>query len=309
MSERTENIKNNLEVQVKKLYKNCNEKSYETRARYRDATIRFCEFLAENYGMQKFANIKEKHLTAYVQSLKEKGISPSTMLSDLSGIRFYHRLSGEKFKLPNNENLNLDKRQVGKIDRAWSEKEISGALRLAEQMSRPDVVLAIKISNLFGTRIEETCKMRVWQILKAVEYGELYIKGKGGQERYVDVRNLEQVALLGEIISTIKAKKLQPNDYIIAQNAKSGVQRQIKSFQNWLSSHSKKFIDENRSDIPQKGYKRKSERLTFHGLRYAFAQQYEKELKAEKDPYAMKKVSEQLGHHRVAITKIYSNKK
>jgi len=42
MTERTENIKNNLEIQMKKLYRNCNEKSFETRARYRDATIRFC---------------------------------------------------------------------------------------------------------------------------------------------------------------------------------------------------------------------------------------------------------------------------
>jgi len=52
--------------------------------------------------MQKFANIKEKHLIAYVEKLKESKISPSTVLSDLSGIRFFHKLSGEKFTLPSN---------------------------------------------------------------------------------------------------------------------------------------------------------------------------------------------------------------
>jgi len=172
MTDRTENIKNNLEIQIKKMYRNCNEKSFEMRARYRDATIRFCEFLAENYSMQKF---KDKHLVTYVEKLKESRISPSTILSDLSGIRFFHKLSGEKFTLPSNKDLKIDKRQVGKIDQAWSEKEITGAIRLADQTDRPNVALAIKTANLFGTRIEEACKMRVWQILKAVEYGELKI--------------------------------------------------------------------------------------------------------------------------------------
>lgn len=309
MPTRIENIRNNLVIQIKKLYRECNEKSFETRARYRDATIRFCEFLAENYSMQKFANIRDKHITAYVDTLKEKNIAASTVLSDLSGIRFFHKLSGEKFSLPDNKALRLDKRQVGKIDRAWSGKEISGALRLAGQMGRPDIVLAIKISSLFGTRIEETCKMRVWQVLKTIQYGELYVKGKGGHERYIDVRNLEQTALIGEILSTIKARKLQPSDYIVSRNAKGGVERQIKSIQNWLSNHNGKFIDTDRTEKVQKGQKPKSKRLTFHGLRYTFSQECEKELKTNKDPRAMKKVSDQLGHYRIAVTKIYSNQK
>jgi len=123
------------------------------------------------------------------------------------------------------------------------------------------------------------------------------------------VRNLEQTALIGEIISMIKARKLQQNDYIISQNKKYGVERQIKSIQNWLSNHRSKFVDSDRTDNIRKEYKPKSDRLTFHGLRYVFAQQCEKDLKAVKDPNAMKKVSVQLGHYRIAITKIYSDKK
>lgn len=97
MSTRVENIKDNLVVQVKKLYRECNEKSFETRARYRDATERFCGFLAKEYGLQKFANIRDKHLIAYADYLKSEGIAVNTILSDLSGIRFFHRLSGAKF--------------------------------------------------------------------------------------------------------------------------------------------------------------------------------------------------------------------
>lgn len=309
MSSRVENIKGNLVVQVKKLYRECNEKSFETRARYQDATERFCEFLAENYGLQKFANIKDKHLTAYVEYLKDKGVAVSTIMTDLSGIRFFHRLSGGKFELPANKMLHLDKRQVGQTDRAWSDGEVSRAIKLADQLGRWDVVLGIKISRQFGTRIEETCKMRVEQILNVAKYGELRVKGKGGHIRHVQIRNLEQTALLQEILTLIKAKKLQPNDYVITDNVKGGVQSQIKSLQNWLSNHSRRFIDEDRLKTSRPGYKPKSSRLTFHGLRYAFAQQFEEELEQVHDPKVLQKVSLQLGHYREAVTKVYLARK
>ena len=132
---------------------------------------------------------------------------------------------------------------------------------------------------------------------------------KGGHERYVDVQNLEQTALLGEIVSVIRAKKLQANDYVITNNVKGGVEKQIKSIQNWLSNHRYKFIDSDRTKTVQQGYKPKSNRITFHGLRHSFEQQFEKEVEMAKDPHAMKKISAQLGHYREAITKIYSDKK
>lgn len=308
MNTRTENIKDNLMVQVEKLYRNCNEKSYETRARYRDATERFCDFLAENYGLQKFANIKDKHLAAYVADMKQRGIAPTTMQSDLSGIRFFHRLSGEKFTLLDNKAFALDKRQIGKQDRAWSEEEITKALRLADSIGRVDISLSVQISRQFGTRIEETCKMRVWQVRKALESQELYVKGKGGQVRYVPVRTPEQRRLLGEIVRLTDAKKLCPNDYIISDNIKGGVEKQIKRIQNWLSNHSGKFVDENRGKERTKGKKPKSGRITFHGLRHKYAQELNRELKSYGDRNADSKTSEALGHHRKEITKIYLNK-
>lgn len=309
MQSKVDNIKDNLVVQVKKLYRECNEKSFETRARYRDATERFCGFLAENYGLQKFANIKGKHLTAYVEHLKDKGAAASTISSDLSGIRFFHRLSGGKFELPDNKSFHLEKRQTGETNRAWSDNEISKAVKLADEMGRWDISMGIRISRQFGTRIEETCKMRVEQLLNITKYEELRVKGKGGHIRQIQIRNLEQTALLHEILAYIKTKKLQPNDYVITSNVKGGVQSQIKSIQNWLSNHSSRFIDEDRTKVTRPGYKPKSSRLTFHGLRYAFAQQYEAELKKARDPMVLRKVSLQLGHYREAVTKIYLARK
>lgn len=308
MPTRVENIKDNLVVQVKKLYRECNEKSFETRARYRDATERFCGFLAKEYGLQKFANIRDKHLIAYADYLKSEGIAVNTILSDLSGIRFFHRLSGAKFELPNNKTLNLSKREIGKEDRSWSVTEISRALQLADKLGRTDISYAIKISYLFGARIEEACKMRVEHIQKAIETGELYIKGKGGQERYVIMRTLYQHGLLNELISMVKARKLQPNDYLITDNVKGGVQREIKSIQNWLSNHSNRFKDADRTKAPLPGYKPKSEALTFHGLRYTFIQNLYDLLVSQGDPKAEEKTMEKAGHHRPLMRKIYSNR-
>ena len=42
------------------------------------------------------------------------------------------------------------------------------------------------------------------------------------------------------------------DDYIVAQNKKGGVERQIKSIQNWLSNHNHKFIDTDRTENVRK---------------------------------------------------------
>ena len=80
----------NLCEQVTSIYKHCNELSYGTRKRHYEATKRFCAFLADNFRLQKFKNVEDRHFRAYVEYLIESGASPATIQSDLSGIRFFH---------------------------------------------------------------------------------------------------------------------------------------------------------------------------------------------------------------------------
>jgi hypothetical protein len=51
--------------------------------------------------------------------------------------------------------------------------------------------------------------------------------------------------------------------------------------------------------------KRKSEKVSFHGLRYGYAQKLKERLDSEGVKNAAKQVSQSLGHNRVAMTKHY----
>ena len=86
-----------LEAQLNKLARHNRQGSYRTKERYYMAMKRFCRFLAEEYHLQKLSNISGKHLVAYVLWMQEKGLSASTIKTDLAAIRFFH----DKSAIPN----------------------------------------------------------------------------------------------------------------------------------------------------------------------------------------------------------------
>ena len=75
----------NLLAQVEAIYNHSNELSFKTRARYFEATKRFCKFLANNFRLQNFKNVEDRHFKAYVEHLKDNN-SAATIQSDLSGM-------------------------------------------------------------------------------------------------------------------------------------------------------------------------------------------------------------------------------
>ena len=56
----------NLVAQIDSILAHSNERSMPSRDRYYEATKRFCKFLADNYRLQKFKNVEERHFRAYV---------------------------------------------------------------------------------------------------------------------------------------------------------------------------------------------------------------------------------------------------
>ena len=291
--------------QLNDLYKRTNEKSYKTRATYKNHMAPFLRFYWREFHGQKISNIEGKHLRAYVASMQEQGLSPSTIKSRLSGIRFFHSKSGGKKRLPDNASLGLEKRKVGTVDRAWTMNEVKTGMDVAKNMDRTDVYHAIFIGYAFGLRIEEICRVRVEDVEKALKYDGLTIKGKGGQVRTYSVQFEIQKKTLQYFYNYARQNKLLPRDYIISNNEKGGVEKQINSLENWLYANRDKFETKNRKDEVIDGKKPRSENITWHGLRYARAQlQYAKfEAEGRKDPKQM--TSETLGHHRSDITNVY----
>ena len=79
--------------------------------------------------------------------------------------------------------------------------------------------------------------------------------------------------------------------------------------QNWISYNRKYFIVANRAGFSEDGKKRRTKTISWHGLRHTYAQRtYENELKS-RPKKALKIVSENLGHHRTEVTRIYLSDK
>ena len=293
----------NLLAQVDTIYKHSNELSFKTRARYFEATKRFCKFLADNFRLQNFKNVEDRHFKAYVEHLKENN-SAATIQSDLSGIRYFHRKSGSKNRLSPNSKLNLPKRATGKEDHSFLKTEIAGMRQLATEQGRQDVVIAIDFASEFGLRLEEICTLRVEYLMSALKTGQLVIKGKGGQTRSIDL-NEKQRSIITKYLDYARCSGRYPKDYLISSSEKNGVKREIRSLQNWMSYNRKYFIVENRVDLSEDGKKKRTETVSWHGLRHTYAQRTYAEALQERPRRARKIVSENLGHHRTEVTRIY----
>lgn len=314
-------IKINLERQIKSIHKNTRERSYGTRDRYFEATRRFCDFLSSEFKLKKFANVQEKHLIKYVEYLKKTGASPSTLQTDLAGIRYFHKRSGSRFTLPENSVLKLEKRKVGKEDKSWTRQEIQEARALAKEMGRHDVRLAISFAEKIGARIEGVCTVTVNDLKDALLVtSEVRLKEKNGKERFVPIVNSEQREFLKECIAYATAKGRTGQMPFLSDSRKHGVRNQIKSIQNWIVNHREKFMDNSREhkawwqSVKQQlraqfGLKPRSEKITFHGLRHTYCQNRIIEL--EKQGLSKRgvdlQISKEMGHHRADVTRLYRN--
>lgn len=299
----------NLISQIDSLMKNCNEGSIKTRYRYEAATERFCKFLASEYKLQKFQNVSSKHIVAYVENLKSEGKSAATIKTDLAGIRFFHRHSGSKNILIDNSKLQLEQRCFTRMDRAWSNSEVAKAQVVALEMGRTDISTAIALSSSCGLRLEEVCRCTVSHITQALDTGTLYVKGKGGKERWVQITSLQQNEVLKNALNYAKHFNRAGTDKVLCDNLRGSVQQEKRSIQNWVNNHQGKFIDPNRTDTV--GHKIKVDHLNFHGTRAYYANMtYQQALvKYNNDVRkAKQRTSVLLGHERADVTEIYISK-
>lgn len=118
-------------------------------------------------------------------------------------------------------------------------------------------------------------------------------------------RKAGQGVIITKYLDYARCSGRYPKDYLISSSEKNGVKREKRSLQNWMSYNRKYFIVENRADLSEDGKKKRTEIVSWHGLRHTYAQRtYENELKA-RPRKARKIVSENLGHHRTEVTRIY----
>lgn len=284
----------NLMTQVNKVGNHLNQGSIKTRERYHEAVSRFSRHLADRYNLQKFSNVQDKHLISYVEEMKAKGLSASTIKTDLSGIRMYHDATPfAKHQLSDNKTFDLERRSFGGVDRTWGQNEYNGMLQQAKDLGRHDIANILLLGKEAGLRIHECTRLDRASAERALQTGFLHVKGKGGLERDVPLRSAAKSALRDAIERVERGQKL-----FVRHEQGQKTHQQIKSVQDFISNHRGKFADDNRQVS-----------LTFHGLRHSFArEEYEKRVSqglTELD--ARKEVSQLLGHERDDVTRIYLN--
>lgn len=161
---------------------------------------RFAEYVAKNFKLMKFDQVKPSHIHAFFDEIRD-GKSVGTLHNYAASLRSVLRLlSCKKLADSNhisNESLGLSGRSRGGTHRAITQQEIDDAIAAALKIDQ-GVSLVIELMNIFGLRIREaiTSPKSLVMWLKALEKGsdfiDLIFGSKGGRPRRTRVFNKEE---------------------------------------------------------------------------------------------------------------------
>lgn len=285
-------IFNCLMDQLNKLSRHNRQGSYQTKARYFAAFVRFLAFLADNFHLKKLSNISGKHLTAYVIYMQEQGLSASTIKTDLAAIRFFHdKMERAKYRLPSNDELGVDleRRRFGGVNRTWSEVEYKLFLATCIQDGHEDYAAIACLTWFAGLRIHECFRIDTAIAEQALRENAITIKGKGGKIRTVPITEEIRAEFIKWLAVTPRGHKLFVPDDVPTHHAIAGLQQYIYKV--------RPAVQDEGSDRP----------MTHHGLRHSYAARTWKELTdSGMSPLnASLRVSQLLGHERADVTNVY----
>jgi integrase len=283
-------VSKNLIEQLDKLHRHNRQGSFKTKERYYEAMKRFCIFAALRFKLQKLSNISGKHIVAYVEDMQERGLAAGTIKTDLAAIRFWHdALPAVRYTLPLNEELDLERRTFGEVDRAWSHAEYNRMIALCWKLGREDYIAVFTLARYAGLRIHECFRIDTATAQRALDAGAITIKGKGGKIRTVPMHERIKTVLRDRLAATGRGRKL-----FVPDAAKTHLI--IKQLQHFIIEHRKQAKDLD-SERP----------LTFHGLRHLCAAEWFMTLKdvGYDEVLARRQVSLWLGHERDDVTRIY----
>lgn len=283
-------IYQNLLAQAEKLRRHNRQGSYKTRTRYFEAFQRFLRYLAETYRLENLGNLSGKHLASYVEYMQYRNLSPSTIKTDLAAIRFWHdQIPHAKFALPGNEELDLERRKFGRVDRSWSTGEVNRMLAKCLDENHEDFAACIVLARYAALRLHEVLRLDTATARAALQCGCLTIKGKGGKVRWVPINHTVTVELERLLLQTAPGQKL-----FVPKGKQTHVVR--AELQSFILIHKREVQDKD-SRRP----------LTFHGLRHTCAAEWYQRLVSEgkTELEARLQVSKWLGHERDDVTKVY----
>ena len=269
------------------------ENSYNTQRARRAIVGMMAQQLGEmGFNRLKAKNLKEKHAVALIERWKGEGLSAGTLKNRMGVLRWmYEKVNKTWMLAKRNADYGIGHRQyLTNVNKA-REVAPESLARIKDERVR----LSVELQRHFGLRREEAMKVRVaW----ADRGSYLKLEGswtKGGRERTIPIRTVEQRNLLDRVRALTGSGSLIPAGSTYIQ-------------------HLKLYENQTAAAVLEK----------LHGLRHAYAQERYKELtgwaapvaggpssgqlteeQKERDAVARAEISRELGHGRVQITVVY----
>ena len=282
-----------LNYQLKLLCKHSHEGSFETRVgRERQLSAIANQLHDLGFRQLKATSLKQKHVQALVDQWLDQNLSPGTIKNRMSCLRWWaEKVNKRGVVAGSNDFYGIPDRQfVSDTSKAKNLKRDQLA-RVKDEYVR----MSLRLQQAFGLRREEALKIQPrW----ADRGDHLQLKAswtKGGRERTVPIRTMEQRALLEQ------AKRLAGFGSLIPRSRQYIEQLRIYERHTANAGLSK-----------------------MHGLRHAYAQQRYRELtgwpsphaggptkqqlntaQRQTDQQARLTISEELGHQREQVTAVY----
>lgn len=291
----------NLMEQLNKVAKHAKGVSITSQRQYYNHMDQFCRFIADNYNLKNLANIKDKHIVAYVVERQSEGKSAAAVKQDLAAIRYFHnQIPKTRYYLSDNKELtkkysefSLEKRRFGGVSRRCTREEYRGLVHLARSLERPEIAHVIQLARLQGLRVHEAVRMDRAMAEKALRDSKLTIKGKGGLIREIPLGE-ETKGILKDAMEHIpRGQKLFVK---LDEKAHTVIQR----IQDFVRSHRDKVHDVLNDRTP-------GIEMTMHSMRHSYAkEQYDSLIKQGLDEeQARYQTSLLIGHSREDVTRIY----
>ena len=241
------------------------------------------------YKIESPNSLKPKHVHSLVTHWRARGLSSTTVKNRVAWMRWWAEKVNKASVIPrDNVELGIEPSPAANDNRAWT-------LEAGRELPCEYANATLKLIEAFGLRVEEAIKIRPAQADKGVL---LELQGswtKGGRRRQLPISTEKQVEALAYAIEIAGNGSLIPADKSFIQQRKSFDHQTLKAGLRNL-----------------------------HGLRHAFAQQRYVELtgwpspkaggpskssltpsELKLDRWARKIISEELGHSRIGITKVY----
>lgn len=200
----------NLNFQMKQILLRNRDGSQSTQANRWRLCMSICHDL-DQQGFKKLDlhNLKQKHIKALIEGWQERDLKPGTQKNYMAALRWVC----EKIGKPNL--IARTNEAHGIPDRAYVADVSKGKDVIPGQLARiadPYIVMALRLQAAFGLRREESMKFTP----SFADKGDrIVLKAswcKGGRERTIPVRTLEQRALLDQARALAGKGSLIPAD-------------------------------------------------------------------------------------------------